>query len=174
MLLDLSKIRGDVRIDRTMEASAFEGPSDDYVVAGPVRIGADIHRDNDRFQVTGRVQAPLDLTCSRCLETFRQDVDTPFDLSYVPHAENTGEGEIAIEEDDLSTAFYRDEQIDLAQLVREQCYLALPMKPLCSESCKGLCPACGTNWNTSTCTCTTQWEDPRLAALRALLNKDTE
>jgi uncharacterized protein len=172
MLLDLSKIRGtDDRVDRTFEASAL-GTSEDYIVAGPVRLGADVHKDKDRYQLTGRVQAPLDLVCSRCLETFRLDVDAQFDLSYVPHVENVGEGEVAIEEDDLSTAYYRDDAIDLGQLVREQCYLALPMKPLCSENCKGLCPTCGTNWNTATCNCTTEWEDPRLAPLKRLVEKN--
>ena len=173
MLLDVRKIRGArERVDRTFQPSAFPGAAEDYVIAGPVSLAADVHKDTDRYRLTGRVRAPLDLTCSRCLEAFRLDVDAPFDLQYVPHAENAGEGEVAIEEDDLSTAYYRDEVIDLGQLVREQCYLALPMKPLCSEGCKGLCPTCGTNLNTATCECATTWEDPRLAGLKALLNKD--
>jgi uncharacterized protein len=50
----------------------------------------------------------------------------------------------------------------------EQFQLALPMKALCSEACKGLCPTCGTNLNTGTCDCNIKWEDPRLAALKAL------
>ena len=48
-----------------------------------------------------------------------------------------------IEEDDLNTAFYENDEIDLGQLMQEQFYLVLPMKPLCSENCKGLCPNCG-------------------------------
>ena len=54
-----------------------------------------------------------------------------FDLRYQPHALNPGDDEREIEEDDLSTAFYEDEEIDLGQLMREQFYLSLPMKPLC-------------------------------------------
>ena len=61
-----------------------------------------------------------------------------------------------------------DVQIDLGHLVMEQLHLALPMKPLCSETCKGLCPQCGTNLNTGSCNCDPRWEDPRLAALKAL------
>ena len=76
-----------------------------------------------------------------------------------------------MEDDDLTTAFYRDEQIDLGQLVLEQFYLAVPMKPLCRESCRGLCPECGTNLNTGTCSCMREWVDPRLEGLRALLDK---
>ena len=65
-----------------------------------------------------------------------------------------------VQEDDLGTAFYRDETIDLGDLVREQLYLALPMKPLCAEACKGLCPQCGTNLNRGTCDCRSEWQDP--------------
>ncbi len=68
---------------------------------------------------------------------------------------------------DSSVRFANDE-IDLRQLMEEQFYLSLPMKPLCKDDCKGLCANCGTNLNKATCDCNTQWEDPRLAALRDL------
>jgi uncharacterized protein len=68
----------------------------------------------------------------------------------------------------MAAAFYVNDEIDLGQLMLEQFYLSLPMKPLHSDDCKGLCPVCGTNWNRATCDCKTQWEDPRLAALKAL------
>jgi uncharacterized protein len=95
-------------------------------------------------------------------------VDAAFDLRYQPHAENKGEGEREIEEDDLTTAFYQNDEIDLEQLMREQFYLALPMKPLCSDDCKGLCSMCGTNLNRGTCECKREFEDPRFAALKEL------
>ena len=62
-----------------------------------------------------------------------------FDLRYQPRHENKGEGEREVEEDNLTTAFYENDEIDRGQLMREQFYLALPMKPLCREDCKGLC-----------------------------------
>jgi len=52
--------------------------------------------------------------------------------------------------------------------MREQFFLALPMKPLCREDCKGLCPVCGINRNRETCTCQSEWVDPRLEPLRHL------
>ena len=108
----------------------------------------------------------LELACSRCLEPFELPVDASFDVRYLPQSENTGD-EREVEEDDLSDAFYRDEQIDLGQLMEEQFYLALPMKPLCREDCKGLCASCGTNLNEATCDCQVRWEDPRLAGLES-------
>ena len=99
-------------------------------------------------------------------------VNATFDLRYLPQGaaadEETSE-ESETEADDVSTTFYREEEIDLAELLREQFYLALPMKPLCAESCKGLCPQCGVNLNVETCACKPQWEDPRLAGLKALI-----
>ena len=73
-----------------------------------------------------------------------------------------------IQDDDLSTAFYEHDTIDLGQLMSEQFYLALPMKPLCKDACRGLCAQCGTNLNRETCGCSPAWDDPRFAALKAL------
>ena len=98
-------------------------------------------------------------------------VDQTFDLRYQPHAENTGDGEREIEEDDLTTAFYENDEIDLGHLMREQFYLSLPMKPLCRTDCRGLCVVCGTNLNRETCSCKRTWEDPRLGPLRDLRTK---
>jgi uncharacterized protein len=92
----------------------------------------------------------------------------------VPASANTGAEEQEIEDDDLDTAYYRDGVIDLAELVREQLYLALPMKPLCQEACRGLCSECGTNLNSGACACTHDWEDPRLAPLKALARNKTD
>ena len=64
--------------------------------------------------------------------------------------------------------------LDVIELLREQFYLALPMKPLHREDCKGLCANCGTNLNDKTCNCEVRWEDPRLAGLKALINRDKD
>lgn len=148
-------------------------PADEaFRVAAPVALAFDIYKDKDQFRLVGTVKTTLELPCSRCLEPFAWPVDARFDLRYQPHAMNTGEGEREIEEDDLSTAFYENEEIDLGQLMREQFYLSLPMKPLCGADCKGLCPICGTNLNRETCDCKRDWDDPRFAALRELKTKN--
>jgi uncharacterized protein len=134
----------------------------------------DVHKDGDAYRVTGRVTTRLQLECGRCLEAFEIPVDSPFELRYVPHTENAGEGEREVEEDDLTTAFYKDETLDLGELMHEQFVLALPMKPLCDEACRGLCPHCGTNLNKAACDCAPTWEDPRLAALKGLLPDTTK
>jgi uncharacterized protein len=173
MRLDLSKIRtAHERYEKVYAAEAFAKQDEAFRVAAPVSLEFDIEKDKQQFRLLGRVKTVLELPCSRCLEPFTIAVDAPFDLRYHPHAENTGEGEREIEDDDLTTAFYDNDEIDLGQLMAEQFYLALPMKPLCAESCRGLCPVCGTNLNRGTCSCTHQWEDPRLAVLKTLNRRD--
>jgi uncharacterized protein len=172
LLLNLSKIRtAQDRIEQVYRPDQFE-PDEDFRVAGPVSLAFDVFKDKQAFRLAGRVQTTIELKCSRCLEPFTMPVDQEFDLRYQPHATNAGEGEREIEEDDLTTAFYENDEIDLGQLMHEQFVLSLPMKPLCEEACKGLCPECGTNLNRGTCDCKPVWEDPRLAALRELRSKN--
>jgi DUF177 domain-containing protein len=144
----------------------------DFRVVAPISLAFEIFKDGPRFRLAGHVQTTLELLCSRCLESYATPVDAPFDLRYQPHSENTGEGEREIAEDDLTTAFYEHDEIDLGQLMREQFYLSLPMKPLCRDECRGLCSLCGTNLNRGACACTHAWEDPRLAVLRELRDRN--
>ncbi len=178
MLLDLSRLRdgAEERVARTWPVSAFEG-SEDLTVAEPVSFDALVRKDKQAYHLVGRAVTTLELSCSRCTEPFRVPVEAAFDLRYLPHRENVAPGghakrdskdEHEVQEDDLGTAFYRDETIDLGDLVREQLYLALPMKPLCAEACKGLCPLCGTNLNRGSCDCRAEWHDPRFEKLKAL------
>jgi len=178
LTLDLNKIRtAQERFERIYRPEQLPRESD-FSVVEPVSLAFDIFhpgagapgasKGKQQFRIVGDVKTTLELPCSRCLEPFRQPVDAHFDLRYQPHAANTGEDEREIEEDDLTTAFYENAEIDLGQLMREQFYLALPMKPLCGDDCKGLCPMCGTNLNRGSCSCKRDWDDPRLAALKDL------
>ena len=168
--LDLNKIRtAQERFERVYQPDQL-AREQDFTLVEPVSLAFDIFKDKQQFRLVGHVKTTLELPCSRCLEPFTWPVDAPFDLRYQPKAGTGGgqESEREIEEDDLSTAFYENDEIDLGELIREQLYLALPMKPLCREDCQGLCPVCGTNWNRGTCTCKRDWDDPRLAALKRL------
>ncbi len=172
MHLDLSRLAGDSEhVRREYPAEAFAGSADDYRVVGPVRLEFDLSRSENRYHLVGRIEAALQLTCSRCAEGFPWPVSAEFDLRYLPQSANVGEGELEVAEEDLGVAFYEEESIDLGQLMREQFYLAMPMKPLCAPGCQGLCPQCGANRNQGECGCQVVWEDPRLAPLRRLLER---
>jgi uncharacterized protein len=129
MLLDLSRIRGPrERYEKVYPPEAFATEGDSFRVIAPVSLAFDIVKDKAQFQLIGRVTTRLELPCSRCLEPFEWPVQADFNLRYQPHSQNVGTDEREIEEDDLATAFYENEEIDLGQLMREQFYLALPMK----------------------------------------------
>ena len=170
MLLDLSRLRGGGgRIDRQDPPDVFNAADEDFRVVAPVVFGADAHKDKDKVRLVGRVTSELEVACGRCLEPFRISVDSTFDLLFLPLSEQqatASEEDRQLGDDDASASYYEDQTIDLAQVVREQFYLALPMKPLCREDCRGLCPVCGINRNTDTCSCQSEWVDPRMDALR--------
>jgi uncharacterized protein len=169
MQLDLTRYRQPLgHFSRTFQPAEVAQEGDAYRIVAPVALEFDVHKDQDRFRLVGSAVTQLELSCSRCLEPFRLPVNAAFDLRYLPASEMSHDEEREIEEEDLETSYYRDDQIDLNELLREQFYLVLPMKPLCDDDCKGLCPQCGTNRNTGTCECDTGWEDPRLAPLKEL------
>ncbi len=174
MQLDLTHLRQpQQRFDYTLAPSDAPQEGESYRVVAPVELGFDVHKDKAQFRLVGRVKTMLELTCGRCLEAFTLPVDNAFDVRYHPQADvNTAAGEHEVEEDDLDDAYYSNDEIDLDELVREQFYLVLPMKPLCREDCKGLCPECGTNLNAGTCNCRHEWTDSRLAALKALVKDE--
>ena len=175
MQLDLTRFRQPVsHVSRrfTPEEVDPEG-GESYRVVGPVDLEFDLHKDKSRFRVVGRVHAELELACSRCLEPYRLPVDVPLDLRYAPASESE-DGEANedrdISADDTDSSYYHDDMLDLNELLREQFYLALPMKPLCREGCLGLCPHCGADRNTTSCNCQPDWQDPRFAELKRLVD----
>jgi DUF177 domain-containing protein len=169
MQLDLTRFhQGLNHFARTFQPDEVEQDADTYRIVEPVHVDVEIHKDKARFRLAGTVRTRLELACSRCLDPFTLPIDSAFDVQYLPAEAESANEDREVSEDDLDASVYRDEQIDLDELLREQFYLALPMKPLCREDCAGLCPQCGTNRNTGTCACVSQWEDPRLAPLKRL------
>ena len=172
LALDVATLRdGTDRLDRTIPADALAA-DEDYRILAPVALRATVTRHRQTVHLAGGVSARLELSCSRCLEGYPQDVTTEFDLRYLPASERpAAAADAEVADEDIDTAYYDEGRIDLAELVHEQLQLPLPMKPLCREHCKGLCPACGANRNVTDCSCDVTWTDPRLAGLKALLNE---
>jgi uncharacterized protein len=182
MVIDLSTLASDrVPVTADIPAAALDVPAEDFEVAGAARFEGDVERASaETYHLRGHVRAPLVLACARCAEPFDFAVDALVDLRFVPAAverpgarpststDDEDDGR-EINDDDPSVVPYDEPRIDLALVAREQCYLAVPMKPLCRPDCQGLCPLCGTNRNAAPCTCESRWEDPRLAGLKSLL-----
>lgn len=106
------------------------------------------------LRVQGNCQTAMDFTCSRCLQTFTQPQSLRFDLYYMPHSSIARDvEEIELRYEDLELGFYDGVRLDTDLVLSEQLVFAVPMKPLCRNSCKGLCPQCGTNLNLNECNC---------------------
>lgn len=180
MRIELSPIRQpETEFHQVFDPADLAGGEEEYRVTAPVDLRMVIHKDQDRFRLVGTLKTELELACSRCLEPFKMPVARAFDLRFLPAGTvepetDTDDEEIEVEDDDVSLTFYRDELIDLKELLQEQFYLAMPMKPLCFKDCQGICPQCGTNRNTAPCDCNPQWEDPRLAGLKQLLKRNDD
>ncbi len=116
----------------------------------------------------GRLTASFEGACVRCLERAEVAIDAPLALAIFPVGEEpdaTEDGEIP--QEDVGVAVYHDEIIKLADIVRDEVFLELPMNPLCDEACAGLCPACGVNRNTTRCQCSPE-VDIRWLGLRSI------
>ena len=180
MRLELIQLRQpETELHKLFQPADFADGDEEYRVIAPVDLRMVIHKDQERYRLVGTVKTALELVCSRCLEPFKLPIDQAFDLRFLPAGTvepetDVDDEEIEVEDDDVSLTFYRDEQIDLSELLQEQFYLAIPMKPLCFDGCKGICPQCGTNRNTAPCDCNPQWEDPRLAGLKKLLKRNDD
>jgi uncharacterized protein len=97
-------------------------------------------------------------------------VAADFDLLLEPGPEPViPEEELTAEELDLD--FYQGDVIDLEKYLREQILLMVPLKPLCAETCKGLCPRCGADLNHEPCRCEAEQTTSPLAAALAKLKK---
>jgi len=169
MILDLRRFRSPLeRVERTFEPAAFG--AEDFRITAPIELSTDVRKDGQKFRLVGTLSTAVEMPCSRCLDPLTIPVQTAFDLMFLPQADAAERDELEhkIDDDDVGVSFYSDDTIDLGQLVREQIYLTLPMKPLCRPDCRGLCPICGNNRNLAPCQCKEDWVDPRLDVLKGL------
>jgi uncharacterized protein len=141
--------------------------------AGPVTGTLQVNKSDREVILIGKITSELDLQCSRCLKGFRRPLDIPINVVYHPVEEITEERR-ELKNDEMDMGFYKGEEIDLEELVREQVILNMQMKPLCDENCKGICPNCGADLNAGACGCETRKIDPRLEVLKKLLDKRKE
>lgn len=125
-----------------------------------------VEKDGETVFVRGSLSARVLLTCGRCVESYTVTVSPAVDARFVPAPAGRGE-ERELEADDLETDVYEHGLLDLTALLETETTLGLPMKPLCREACRGLCPVCGGNRNVTACACERRAPDPRWAVLKA-------
>ena len=119
----------------------------------------------DTIYIRGQLAAQIRQACDRCLEPATISVGGDFTYTLVPEKEEMAE-DLELSAEELETSYYRGDFIDLAPMICEQIILQAPMKILCFEDCRGLCPRCGINLNTGSCSCLADVVDDRLAVLK--------
>lgn len=155
-----------IELDLKEEISA-----DPVKIVSPVTAAMKIDKQGSEVIVNGNVGADVELQCSRCLNVFTLKVNSDINVVYRPAEDIGREEHYEIRGDELDTGFYKNDVLDTDDLLKEHVLLNVPMKPLCSEECKGLCPKCGLDLNTAQCNCATSEIDSRLAVLKQLLKK---
>lgn len=140
-----------------------------------VKGHAELIREHHSHRVTvpsirlvGTLRGEFEANCARCIEPVPERVDTQFDLLYRPLGTDRRGDEVSISEAETEIGYYEGEGMELADSVREQVLLALPVKVVCRPDCKGICPECGKNLNEGECNCSTKVVDPRWDALKDL------
>lgn len=164
-------------IDSSLDAGAVHLEGEDEFQLEDGRLTGRLEKGEDEtVHFRGRLQARLGLHCGRCLEAFVHVMDEDLDLFFMPHAADGDadeeEQDVQLSDRDMVVAYYDEDRIDLGEIVREQMHLTVPLRRLCREDCRGLCPSCGVNRNTGRCDCQpAEAADERLAPLRKLFDK---
>jgi uncharacterized protein len=183
MRVNIDEIK-DAGLDRTWDLTREQldavvaGDPAGYRASAPAHVQTHLEKLERRVRVKARSVASLTAACGRCLVPVSLDVPVEFELTLVPddeyddadpHAEKAASkahagGSFAAKAAEEET--YSGKTVDLDPIIREQILLALPGYPVCKESCKGLCPACGANLNDRQCGCDPHVPDPRWAGLK--------
>src|SRR5579883_376671 len=150
----LIKIRGlsdgDNPIDLSFDAALLDYPE----FFNTANLKGIIRKEGDRLDLTAQVSVDGKFECTRCTDQFERKISTGLQLHFVPPrlAPNVGDPNVHTYDPTSVSA------IDVLADIRDALILAIPMKNLCREDCKGLCPTCGKNRNREKCDCSENQE----------------
>ena len=133
----------------------------------PVAFTGEVAPIESGFALTGDLSWAGKLECSRCLAAY--PFESAENFSLVLYKRKTGEpADLQLDKEDLDVYFYEEPELSVSPIVEERIQMAVPMKPLCREDCRGLCPTCGKDLNQGPCECRDEAIDPRWEALSQL------
>ena len=165
---------------------------DEHLAPGVIDFGPDVRQEADLasagraqlvqehhgkrqlindIRIVGDLSTRVEMACARCLEPIHCDVAKPFELLYRPQGADAGKEELSVTAAEAEVSYYQGEGLLLEDVLREQVLLALPIKAICRDDCKGLCPHCGRNLNQEQCNCADAAHDPRWSALKDIREK---
>ncbi len=138
----------------------------------PIQISLQVMPEKDLFKVTGRISATQHLECARCLTGFDAPLNRRFELNYsrqiFDDIQTDESGEMELTAQQIGMHHFKGETIDFTDALQEQVVLSIPYRPLCRETCKGLCARCGADLNEAPCRCESKNDDSPFAVLKNL------
>ena len=179
MKLDLSEIAAHLgkRIKYDIDEKPIEDADSGLKCLEPVKGSVAFMNTGRTIDVRGKFQTAIELECGRCLGAYSMPIVAPIDeelpLEGVPWAPEEPDDEEELPEDEKEPLFV-DNIFDLEEYLRQLILVNVPIKPLCSEECKGLCVHCGANLNDGSCECPPEGTDSPFGALAALLDDEEE
>jgi DUF177 domain-containing protein len=153
---------------KTYTPGSFDFHTSEIKQAEPLEVTGTAELLDGQIRIAGLVETKIELVCARCLEPVIEEVSRNFDLFYAPLPKDARPKEDQLRVDDTEIGFFEGDGLFLADVLREQVLLALPVKVICRSDCRGLCPTCGANLNHEECRCETHASDSRLAPLARL------
>lgn len=131
-------------------------PADEVPHSQPVLAEIEVwKRTNTTVFLKGALQFTALLACDRCGVPVERRLNEGFEYIFTLEGQNDGAevSELECSDEDCKTFRLKEPVIDVDAILREQVFLAVPVRTLCAEGCKGLCPACGALLNTESCSC---------------------
>jgi uncharacterized protein len=168
MIIELDKLSETAARITGVEKISVRGVADtDQVVTCSVDVSARKSGEAFYFQVS--IEGTLSTPCHKCLRPTNLDIRTQYEL--VVHRGGADKArEDRSEDDDFVYIPIGEQQLSLDQSIYENLMVNIPMRIVCSEDCRGLCPNCGANLNEEPCTCPAA-VDSRWEALAILKKK---
>lgn len=168
MQVELYDLKKGISLIRLVESPASIGITDELVCLGPIEVDITVIRAENQFHLKGKVTVLVEMECSRCLAKFKEWIHADFEVLISLTYQRLMDRIPKWNEEFVFLA-PETHTVDISQLVREVILLSVPIKPLCREDCKGLCPRCGQDLNEGNCRCDLMGIDPRWATLGKLL-----
>ncbi len=160
--LDLHRIV----VEKTYAPESLHFRGAEFRQSGPLKVSAVAELVGEDIRVRGAFKTSVEAICDRCLKPVTLPVNREFDLTYRPVSTIAREEEMEVPEDELDIGFYHGEGVQLTDILVEQIILEFPMKVICREDCRGLCPSCGADRNQGACSCAEPQSVSPFAALR--------
>ena len=150
----------------------FEGKIEEINVTEPYigkyKTEAVLTKFDNQIIVDANTSINTNLVCDRCAIEFDREIVSSYRMVYLYEKESVDSSKEKVE---VSYIHPDTEKIDIGEDVKDYAMLAIPMKKLCKEDCRGLCPNCGKNLNEGECNCSIEKIDPRWEPLLKIKNK---